>query len=180
MASGDQLRLIAEIARRAQALDQDTKRILSSHEDSSARVFTLESSFAALEGLSLEQDEVFREALRAVELSLYRAAHVLAFAAFIDWFHRWLWDGHEAALTQAYPKWGLSDVEDLREHADFQVIEAGRVVGAYRQAAKKALHGLLNRRNECAHPSNYFPDRNETLGYIGEVFKRLEGLTKRS
>lgn len=40
----------------------------------------------------------------------------------------------------------------------------------------KALHGLLNRRNECAHPSEYFPDLNETLGYIGELFKRIKQL----
>jgi hypothetical protein len=109
----------------------------------------------------------------------YRAAHVLAFAAFIDWFHNWLWGGHSSALELQYPAWKLSDSEDLREHSDFQVIEAGRVVGAYRQGTKKALHGLLHRRNECAHPSDYFPDRNEALGYVGEVFKRLAALDAR-
>ena len=43
----------------------------------------------------------------------------------------------------------------------------------------KALHGLLNRRNECAHPSDYFPDLNETLGYLSELFQRIEYLERR-
>jgi hypothetical protein len=42
----------------------------------------------------------------------------------------------------------------------------------------KALHGLLNRRNECAHPSEYFPDLNQTLGYVSELFSRIEWLQK--
>jgi hypothetical protein len=38
---------------------------------------------------------------------------------------------------------------------------------------KKALHGLLNKRNECAHPSDFYPELNETLGYISELFQRI-------
>lgn len=176
-ASPEQLRLVGEVARRVQALDTDAKRILSQHEDAGARVFTLESSYADLAGLSLMQDQVFREALRATEQELYRAAHVLAFAGLMDWLHRWLWVEKEAELVAEYDAWKLKDVEDLREHSDFQVIDAGKKVGAYRRGTQKALHGLLHRRNECAHPSDYFPDRNETLGYIGEVFKRLGTLS---
>jgi hypothetical protein len=56
------------------------------------------------------------------------------------------------------------------------VIEAGKDAGAYSKTTMKALHGLLNRRNECAHPSEYFPDLNEALGYIGELFKRIKQL----
>ena len=44
----------------------------------------------------------------------------------------------------------------------------------------KALHGLLNKRNECVHPSDYYPDVNETLGFISELFTRAETLQKRS
>jgi hypothetical protein len=57
------------------------------------------------------------------------------------------------------------------------VIEAGKEAGAYNRTTMKALHGLLNRRNECAHPSEYFPDLNETLGYVGELFKRIKQLS---
>jgi hypothetical protein len=44
----------------------------------------------------------------------------------------------------------------------------------------KALHGLLSRRNECAHASDYFPDLNETLGYVVELFQRIAYLQKRA
>jgi len=44
----------------------------------------------------------------------------------------------------------------------------------------KALHGLLNKRNECAHPSEYFPDLNETLGYISELLNRIRKIRERN
>lgn len=127
--SHDNSRLIGEIARRVGAFDLEAQRILSRHEDADARVLTLESTYGTLEGLSLTQDEVFREALRAVEQSLFRAAHVLAFAAFVDWLHVWLWAGHRTAMQAQYPKWNLHDSQDFREHADYQVIEAERRSG---------------------------------------------------
>jgi hypothetical protein len=44
---------------------------------------------------------------------------------------------------------------------------------------QKALHGLLNKRNECAHPSEFYPDLNSSLGYVSEIFQRVELLQKR-
>jgi hypothetical protein len=52
----------------------------------------------------------------------YRPAHVLAFAAFVDWFHRWLWDNHAAAVQAGSPRWSLNEAEDMREYSDHQVI----------------------------------------------------------
>jgi hypothetical protein len=40
----------------------------------------------------------------------------------------------------------------------------------------KALHGLLNKRNECAHPSDFYPDMNGSLGYISELLSRVATL----
>jgi hypothetical protein len=40
----------------------------------------------------------------------------------------------------------------------------------------RTLHGLLSRRNECAHPSEYFPDLNMTLGYISDLIDRIKRL----
>jgi hypothetical protein len=42
----------------------------------------------------------------------------------------------------------------------------------------KALQGLLAKRNECAHPGNYEPSINDTLGYLDEMMKRIEALPK--
>jgi hypothetical protein len=158
------------------ALDADAKAILATHEAASARLITLEQSYSRLSGLSLAQDELFREAFRAVEAELFRAAHVLGWAGFVDYLHIYLLTQHGAAIRGIRPKWRLSAPEDLREQADFQVIEAARDAGVFGKTVMKALHGLLNRRNECAHPSSYFPDLNQTLGYISELLSRVEKL----
>jgi len=154
-------------------LEAEAQAILASHEAASARVITLEQSYAQLSGLSLAQDELFREALRAVESNLFRAAHVLGWAGFVDYFHNFLIPAHSAELAGVQPKWSVGAPEDLREQADFQVIEAAKSGGVYGKTVMKALHGLLNKRNECAHPSTYFPDLNQTLGYISELFARI-------
>lgn len=101
---------------------------------------------------------------------------MLAWAGFIDYLHELLIPAHLAALQAALPKWGLRSAEDLCEHAEYQVIEAGRTVSVYNKTTMKALHGLLDKRNECAHPTGYFPDLNETLGFIGELFNGIQKL----
>jgi hypothetical protein len=167
---------LAGVLRWVAELDAETRAILATHEASTDRILTLEGSYEALEGLSLDQEQLFRESLRALEVKHFQAAHVLAWAAFIDYLHNLLMTGHRAALKAARAKWTLDAPEDLRDYADYQVIEAGKAAGIYSKTTMKALHGLLNRRNECAHPSEYFPDLNETLGYIGELFKRIKQL----
>jgi hypothetical protein len=157
-------------------LEADSRAILATHEASTDRILTLEGSYATLQNLSLDQDQIFRESLQALEAKLFQAAHVLAWAAFVDFLYGLLIPQHLVALQAARPKWNLSAPEDLRDWGEFAVIEAGKEANAYSKTTMKALHGLLNRRNECAHPSEYFPDLNETLGYIGELFKRIRQL----
>jgi hypothetical protein len=168
---------VRRVLRRVAGLEAEAKAILSTHEASSSRLVTLEGSYADLSGLSLAQDELFRESLRAVETGLYRAVHVLAWAGFVDFLHEMLANDHQAPLSAARPKWRITGPEDLREWSEFGVVEAGKDAGVYNKTTMKALHGLLNRRNECAHPSEYFPDLNETLGYVGELFKRIKQLS---
>ena len=161
---------------RLEELSKESNAILGTHEGATARIVTLEKSYADLGALSLDQDELFRESLRAVEAGLFRAAYVLAWAGFVDFLHELLVPNYLLPLQSERPLWKLTAREDLREHAEFQVIEAGKAVGAYNKTTMKALHGLLTRRNECAHPSGYFPDLNEALGFIGELFKRIKKL----
>jgi hypothetical protein len=163
---------------RVGAFDAEAQGILGAYEEAPARVITLQASYARLTGLSLDQDELFRESLRAVESGLFRAAHVLAWAGFIDFFHNFLAAGHLVALRIARPKWTLATAEDLRDQSDFQVIEAAKEAGIYDKTLMKALQGVLNKRNECAHPSEYFPDMNQTLGYVSELFSRVDRLQK--
>ena len=174
-----QLREIPAVLQKVVGLEVEAQRLLATHEAAPARIVTLEDSYQRLGELSLAQDELFRESLRAVETSLFRAAHVLAWAGFVDFLHSYLGGDGFDALRKARSNWSIKSVDDLREHADHQVIEAAKEAGFYNKTVMKALHGLLNKRNECAHPSGYFPDFNETLGYLSEVFQRIEFLQKR-
>lgn len=139
-------------------------------------MITLERSYEKLSGLSLDQDELFRESLRAVESQLFRAAHVLAWAGFIDFLHNILWTKHAKAISDARPNWNLEGPDDFREFSDFQVIEVGKVAEVYKNTMMRTLHGFLSQRNECAHPSAYFPALNSTLGYVSELLDRIKRL----
>jgi hypothetical protein len=169
-------RLLDEALRRVADFEVEARQILSAYEGTSERVVTLEQSYRELSALSVDQDELFRESLRAVERGLYRAAHVLAWAGFVDYLHNYLWDNFGSELADKRAAWSLQGPEDFRDYADYTVIETGRVVGAYSKTLMKALHGLLNTRNECAHPSDFFPDLNDALGYLSNLFKRIKHL----
>jgi hypothetical protein len=139
---------------------------------------TLDTSYRSLAALSVKQDDLFRPALRCIEAGLYRAAHVMAFAAAMDYLHERL-GGNVSALRSEQPKWKISKTDDLRDQSDFQVIILGGKVNALRHNEVKAWHGLLHRRNECAHPEDVYPGLNEALGYLDEIFKRIATLQKR-
>jgi hypothetical protein len=169
-------RIVRGVLARLADLETDAKTILATHEAAASRIITLEDSYAKLDDLSIAQDELFRESLRAVQNELYRAAHVLAWAGFIDFLHNLLVDEHLTALETARPNWTINAAEDLREYSDFQVVEAGKASGVYGNTMMRTLHGFLGQRNECAHPSGYFPDLNSTLGYVSELVSRIRRL----
>ncbi|AAB89572.1 predicted coding region AF_1680 [Archaeoglobus fulgidus DSM 4304] len=159
--------------------ESEVHKLLSTYESAGkSRIIRLDESYKELDGLSIEQDELFREALRCVENGLFRAAHVLAWAGFIDFLHSIL-ALHIPQIKNKKEKWKISKKEDFREYPDFQIIEAAKDVGILNKSEMKTLKGLLSKRNECAHPSDYFPDLNETLGYISELLKRIKILQMR-
>ena len=171
---------LTHVLNRTRSFEREAHLILGRHEAAASRTVLLSESYRKLTGLSLLQDELFREALRCVEEGLYRSAHVMAWAGFIDWLQNELVNNHVTTLNAARPLWKITSVDDLRESiSEFQQVDACRAVGLCGKTVAKALQGLLNKRNECAHPSTYSPDLNETLGFISESFKRLERLRKK-
>jgi hypothetical protein len=98
-----------------EGLDTELRAILATHEASTDRILTLEGSYDALGRLSLDQDQMFRESLQALEAKLLQASHVLAWAAFMDFLHELLIPAHLAALNTVRPKWKLKVAEDLRD-----------------------------------------------------------------
>ena len=165
---------ISEVLERIAIFRQVARSALAKIETSPSRIITVEQSYNRIAGLSLKQDDLFRQALRCVESELFRAAHVMAWAAFIDFFHETLAEDGFVKLKTARSNWKLTAPEDLREQSDFHVIEAAKEIGFLGKTAKKALHGLLNRRNECAHPEDFYPGLNESLGYLSELIGRIE------
>jgi hypothetical protein len=171
--TGDALKVLGA---RLQRFNSDARAALGTVEGSAVRVMSLEASYGRLKSLNVKQDDLLRQSLRCVEHELYRAAHVLAFAALMDFIEERLSRNRCNAVRKVRDKWKVFRVEDLREiGSDFQVIEVLRETNQCSKTQEKALKGLLNRRNESAHPSDYYPDLNETLGFIAEVMNRVGG-----
>lgn len=166
---------------RGKAFERDAHSILSIHESSSSRVVILEETYKALAVLSLRQDDLFKQALRCVENQLFRAAHVMAWAAFMDFIEEKLASDGLVKVQAARPAWRASTLEDLREYqAEYQIVELTQTLSICSKNQMKALLGLLNKRNECAHPSGYFPELNETLGYITELIQRVRQIAPKT
>lgn len=175
--------MIAEWAKRARGFEVEAHALLGRHESAPSRTIILGKTYARLNGLSLKQDDLFRQALRCLEQELFRAANVMAWAAFMDFFEHKITEDGFVKLHAAYPAWSThKTLEELRENVvEFQLIEAAhKKLNLCTKPEMKALHGLLSKRNECAHPSNYYPDMNESLGFVSELLNRLEVIRKRS
>jgi hypothetical protein len=169
---------LTQWAARVQNFEAEAHQILSSAEGSGAsRVVVLRESYDALSLLNIKQDDMMRQALRCAENGLYRAAHVMAWAACMDYIEDKLSADNLVKLKAARPAWQGKDIHEMAEHvAEYQLVEALRVLGLATKNETKAFHDLLRRRNECAHPTGYLPQLNETLGYISEVIQWIQRL----
>lgn len=166
---------------RVHAFEVEAHRILGRHEGARSRVVILEGSYAQLEGLSLEQDDLFRQALRCVENELYRAAHVMAFAGFMDFVFEKLSADGLASVRRERPAWKGKDIHEMAEYVpDSQFIDVTQPVHLATKNDVKQMKSLLDRRNACAHPTAYYPDLNMTLGYFAEVLHVVRALQPRS
>lgn len=152
--------------------------ILSRYESSTSRTITIDSSYKRLSKLSLRQEELFQEAFKCVEHGVFRSAIVLAWASFIDFLGDKIGEDNFNNLN-AKKTWNISNTDDLREKAsDSMIIECAMEIKLINKTTTKSLRGLLAKRNECGHPSDYKPGLNDTLGYIDELLKRIELLQK--
>ena len=173
--------MIPKLLDRVHAFEREARQILSVHESTPSRIVLLENTYKRLTALSVRQDELFRQALRCIENELFRSAHVMAWAGFMDFLEEKLASDGLKKLRAIRPAWKVTTVEELRENVvEFQLIEVTRDIGLCTKTEMKALHGLLNKRNECAHPSDYFPSLNESLGYVSEILQRIGRLQPKS
>jgi hypothetical protein len=169
---------IRELIASSQDFEKQAHALLAIHESvSKSRVVVLDQTYRSLTSLNLRQDDLMKQALRCTEAGLYRAAHVMAWATFMDFLEEKYQSDGLVKLRASRPLWKGKTIEEMREHVnEYQLIEASQDLGLTLKNEVKALHGLLNKRNECAHPSNYYPQLNETLGYISEILQRVTTL----
>jgi hypothetical protein len=172
--------MLEEWFTRVRKFSEDAHSLLAIHEASPSRTVVIERTYAKLTGLSLRQDDLFRQALRCLEQELYRAAHVMAWAGFMDFAEEKLGEDGFCRIQKVKNDPKITSAEDIRDrYNDFHIVECLRMTGLISKTEEKAFKGLLNKRNECAHPSDYYPNLNESLGYVSELISRLESMQKR-
>lgn len=173
-------------ARQQVAAFQETAHAtLARHEESTSRLISLDQTRKRLAALSLHQDDLFRQALLCAEKGISRAAHVLAWAAYIDYVEQKLGSDGLVSVKAQRQKWDssgwCSSIEKLREHVpEYQLIDVARDLGLLSRAQARTIQGDLAKRNECAHPGGHEPGLNESVGYIAELLSRIQYLQKKS
>jgi hypothetical protein len=159
------------------AFERAAHSLLARHETSSSRVIELSQTYEDVAALNVRQGDLLKQALRCAEHGLYRAAHVMAWAAFMDFLEEKLSSDGLLKLRAERPKWQGADIHEIAEYVpERQLVEVTKPLGLCTKNGMNALISLLQRRNECAHPSAYYPGLNETLGYISELMKRLDSI----
>jgi hypothetical protein len=171
--------LVREYAARMTAFRIEAQGMLGEYESSRrTRVMTLSTSYADVTSLNVQQEELLKQALRCAEHGLYRAAHVMAWAAYVDYLKEKLASDGLVQLRAVRTKWRGRDIDEMAEqYTEYAFLEAARDLSLLSKADLKALSGDLSRRNECAHPSGYLPGLNETLGYIAGLVQRIRKLS---
>lgn len=167
--------------RRVNSFADEAHKILSVHEAAPSRTVLLNQTYKELQKLSLAQDELLRQALRCVESTLYRAAHILAWTALMDLAESILASDNFVKLKTIRPKWNTCSLDELREDVtEFQIVEACKDLRLINKSEMRVLHGLLGKRNLSAHPSDFFPDYNQTLGYMADILKMMKNIQQKS
>lgn len=143
-----------------------------------SRTVKLEKAYERLNLFNFVQDDIFRQAIRCTEHGLFRSAHVMAWSAGIDFLLDFIArNRHFTSLATVRPKWKVASTDELKDKfGDYAIIEAMRDAKIIGHRECKAFLGLLSKRNECAHPTGYYPDLDQTLGYISEIIYRLSKL----
>jgi len=171
---------LENVVRRINLFVAEAHKILSAHEAAPSRAVLLDETYKELQELSLEQDELLRQALRCIENKLYRAAHILAWTALIDLVENILASDDFVKLKAVRPKWNTGSLEELREEvSEFQIIEACKDIKLINKSEMRVLQGFLSKRNLCAHPSDFFPDYNQTLGYVADILNMIKKIQKK-
>lgn len=171
---------LADVFKAAKAFETEANLIFASSDDVvRPRVFTASAALNKVSKLSSKQSDLLKQAVRCIEHEIYRAAIVMAWAGVADLVLE-LAEKERAAVLSVRQRWTFSDKASLAEtQGDHSIIEALRAASLLTKGQMKSLHAMLHKRNECAHPSDYYPGPNEALGYIDESIAMVKLLQKK-
>lgn len=156
--------ILGKVLESIERCKEESIKVLSKLENSKTRIITIEETYKQVRGLNVKQEDIIKESLRCIENGLFRAAHVLAWSGFIDYLG--------TLVVDLKPE--IMGSENLREQfSDYKIIEQAVKLGIVNKLTARSLYALLTKRNECAHPSEFFPGLNETLGYVSEIIVRI-------
>jgi hypothetical protein len=162
--------------------EKDAHKIFSRFELSKSRVISLEDSKRKLSNLSIHQEQLLKDSIFCVECGINRPAYVMAWAAFIDFYEEKISSDSLVKIRQARSNWSkFKNIEELREGiAEYQLIDVGKDIGFLTKHEVSVLKANLTKRNNCAHPSDFSPSMNETIGYLSEIMNYIEKFDKRT
>ncbi len=166
----------SKIVTSAKQFEGAAHSVFSMYEGSKSRVISLHETKQTLAALSVAQEKLFTEALNCTRESYFRAAHVLAWAAFMDFLEEKLASDGLVKFHTARPKYAKHlALEELRDIVkDYEFVTISKELLLITKAKMKTIHGLLSQRNECAHPGSSEPTMNETLGYISKLLRYIK------
>ena len=175
--------IIFRIKENVKQFESESHQLFSKYETSPSRIISVDHSRKKLKNLTLHQKELFEESLRCVEHEIYRAAIVMAWAGCIDYLEQKISSDGMIKIKQARSVWSkFNSIEEIRESgvSEHELIRVAKEIRLLSNSEMKRLHGELSKRNECAHPSSYHPDLNESLGYISGLINLIEKIGKRA
>lgn len=155
--------------------EEEAHSILSKEESAQSRVISIEQTRSKLKSLSLQQENLLNDALSCLQYGLFRPAHVMAWAAFFDCLEQ-IFASDLEKVYAVRSKWKkFTTIEDLSENVpESQLIEVAKEIKIISKNDMHMLKGDLTKRNKCAHPTDYQPDLNDTLGYVSGLLKHIE------
>jgi hypothetical protein len=164
---------LPELVQSVEALDTTAREWLQRHIEVQARLKALGPLHKRLNDLSLEQDGLLRDGLRAAEADLFRASHTLAWGGLVDFLYK---PFTVDAVNNKRPKWKLESLEELYAKPDSQLIDVGKELGYYSESIRRILQGLLTDRNRCSHGSGYDPVLADVQGFLSKIFHVITDL----
>jgi len=172
---------ILQTQNNVRCFEKEAHRLFSKYEQSKSRVISLEDSKQQLLNLSIIQDKLLKDAIFCVESGIYRPAYIMAWAAFIDFYEEKISSDGLIKVHSVRNAWSKhKTIEELRENiVEQQLIEVGKEIGILTKHEVSVLKGNLTKRNNCAHPSDFIPNMNETIGYLAEIMNYIERINKR-